>query len=240
MTRAFDRAALISALRARTARLEGAGRIEAGEVPLAAGLPGLARAALHEVVAESPGCGAGFCAVLLARSGGTVLWIGDDGLLAWPPGLAGHGLSPAQLVLVRAGSVADALWAMEEALRCPAVSGVLLSLGVQVTLDLTVTRRLHLAAGTGGALGLLLREDAETGAGSAADQSWRGAGSAAATRWRVAALGASRGLADPRWEIELLRARGGRPAGPWAVTWRAAAGELELDEEGTTSLRATA
>jgi hypothetical protein len=54
----------------------------------------------------------------------------------------------------------------------------------------------------------------------------------------VAPLGAARGLADPRWEIELLRARGGRPAGPWAVTWRAAAGELELDEEGTTALRA--
>jgi protein ImuA len=231
----MDRPALLSALRARTARLEGAGRAaDAGEVPLAPGLPVLARAALHEVVAESPGCGAGFCAVLLGRAGGTVLWIGDGGLLAWPPGLAGHGLSPAQLVLVRAEGVADALWAMEEALRCPAVSGVLLSLPAEASLDLTVTRRLHLAAGAGGALGLLLRCDE----GEAAGASRHGAGTAAETRWRVAPLGAARGLADPRWEIELLRARGGRPAGPWAVTWRAAAGELELDEEGTTALRA--
>lgn len=228
MTRLLDRPALLSALRARTARLEGAGRMDAGEVPLAAGLPGLSRAALHEVVAESPGCGAGFCAVLLGRSGGTVIWIGDGGLLAWPPGLAGHGLSPSQLVLVRADSTTDALWAMEEALRCPAVSGVLLGLPADATLDLTTTRRLHLAAGTGGALGLLLRTEAGEG----------GAGTAALTRWRVAPLGGARGLADPRWEVELLRARGGRPAGPWAVTWRAAAAELELDEEGTSVLRA--
>jgi protein ImuA len=228
LTRPFDRPALLSALRARTARLEGAGRADAGEVELAAGLPGLARAALHEVVAESPGCGAGFCAILLGRAGGTVIWIGDGGLLAWPPGLAGHGLSPAQLVLLRADSVTDALWAMEEALRCAAVGGVLLSLPPDAVLDLSTTRRLHLAAGTGGALGLLLRSEAAEGS----------AGTAAVTRWRVAPLGAARGLADPRWEIELLRSRGGRPAGPWAVTWRAAAGELELDEEGTVALRA--
>lgn len=229
----MDRPALLSALRARTARLEGAGRVaDAGEVPLAPGLPSLSRAALHEVVAESPGCGAGFCAVLLGRTGGTVLWIGDGGLLAWPPGLAGHGLSPAQLVLVRADSVADALWAMEEALRCAAVSGVLLSLPAAVALDLTTTRRLHLAAGAGGALGLLLRGLEE------GEEARPGAGSAAETRWRVAPLGAVGNLSDPRWEVELLRARSGRATGPWAVRWRAAAGELELDEEGTTALRA--
>jgi protein ImuA len=233
----LDQAAVLAALRARVARLESGGRAQhaANAIPICEGLPlpggGLARAAMHEVLATSPGCGAAFCAVLLARTGGTVLWIaaGQDGLLAWPPGLARCGLAPANLVLVRAERGSDALWAMEEALRCPAVTGALLALDPQAGagdggLDLTATRRLQLAAETGGALGLLLRPDA-----AGAEHS------AAATRWRVGSLGAGHGLDDPRWQLELLRVRGGRPGGPWAVTWRAATGRLELDEEATAS-----
>lgn len=228
----LDQAAVLAALRARVARLEGAGRTLHGEgtIPVCPGLPlpggGLARAAVHEVLATSPGCGAAFGAVLLARTGGTVFWIaaGQKGLLAWPQGLARFGLEPARLVIVQAERWLDALWAMEEALRCPAVTGALLAMSQGLAnghgqLDLTATRRLQLAAETGGGLGLLLRADA----GDVPH-------TAATTRWRVSALGAGLGMNDPRWQLELLRARGGRPGGPWAVTWRAAAGQLELDD----------
>lgn len=226
----FDHAAVLAALRSRVARLDGAGRAlhAAGAIPVCAGLPlpggGLARAAVHEVRATSPGCGTAFCALLLARTGGTVLWIaaGRDGLLAWPPGLAQFGLNPADLVLVRAGHWPDALWAMEEALRCPAVTGAILAGDGQM--DLTATRRLQLAAETGGALGLLLQPDTTSAAHTAVT-----------TRWRVGSLSAGDGLEDPRWLLELLRARGGRPGGPWAVTWRAAIGSLELDEAAVAS-----
>ena len=88
-------------------------------------------------------------------AGGTVLWIAPDPD-AWPPGLARFGLSPAQLVLVRAPREQDGLWAMEETLRCPAVGAALL---VTRELDLTAARRLQLAAEAGGVLGLLLRPD---------------------------------------------------------------------------------
>lgn len=237
----LDQAAVLAALRARVARLEGVARAshETGAVPVCEGLPlpggGLARAAVHEVLATSPGCGAAFCAVLLARTGGTVLWIAAerDGLLAWPPGLARCGLAPANLILVRAERWSDALWAMEEALRCPAVTGALLALEPNPgagggRLDLTATRRLQLAAETGGALGLLLRPDMACAEPTAA-----------ATRWRIGSLGAEDGLDDPRWQLELLRVRGGRPGGPWAVTWRAAAGRLDLDEEtGASAVKA--
>ncbi|MFC7543854.1 hypothetical protein ACFQU2_36540 [Siccirubricoccus deserti] len=37
---------------------------------------------------------------------------------------------PASLVIVRAERWPDALWAMEEALRCPAVTGALLALAL--------------------------------------------------------------------------------------------------------------
>src|SRR5262249_38612540 len=161
--------------------------------------------------------GAAFAAVLLARSGGTVLWISSAGseLRAWPPGLARCGLSPAQLVLVRADRPADALWAMEEALRCPAVSGALLALDWEQgppALDLTATRRLQLAAEAGGGLGLLLRPDTGESLGA----------SAAATRWRVTSL--TGGELSAHWRLDLLRVRGGVPGGPWAVTWREAEG----------------
>ncbi|NKE44153.1 hypothetical protein HB662_05155 [Roseomonas frigidaquae] len=226
------------------ARLEGLGRARHGmdPVPVAEGIPlpggGLARAAMHEVAAASPGAAAAFCAVLLARSGGTVLWIasggsgkgGGEDLQAWPPGLARCGLSPANLVLVRAERWADALWAMEEALRCPAVTGALLAAEDAARLDLTATRRLQLAAETGGALGLLLRPDVPNPDPSAA-----------ATHWRVGPLpsgGGGHGLEDPRWQLELLRARGGRPGGPWAVTWRAASGALDLDEAEASAMEA--
>lgn len=227
-SRPLDQAAVLASLRARVARLEGGGRSQdaALAVPVCEGspLPGLAQGAVHEVLATSPGCGAAFCAVLLARTGGTVFWItaGRHGMLAWPQGLAPFGLVPSRLVLVRAERWPDALWAMEEVLRCPAVTGALLAVDADLAahdshLDLTATRRLQLAAETGGALGLVLRPDTAAPARTAA-----------ATRWRIGSLGAANGLEDPCWELELLRMRGGRPGGPWAMTWRAATGRLEL------------
>ncbi|MFT8246747.1 ImuA family protein [Roseomonas sp. BN140053] len=222
----MDRPALLAALRARVGRLERAGAAEAlartGEhaIPLAPGIDaalpggdGLPRAALHEILAAGAGAAAGFAALLLARSGGTVFWIArrPD---AWPPGLARFGLSPSRLVLVQAEAESDALWAMEEALRCPAVSGALLMHEASGRPpDGVAARRLQLAAETGGGIGLLLRED-EDSPGPVL----------ATTRWRIsgrAGTGLSRhDLGDPQWCLELLRARGAKPAS-WNVTWRA-------------------
>ncbi len=227
---AMDRAALLAALRARIARLDrGGGAAGAGDaVPLCPAIDrhlpggaGLPRAAVHEVLAADPGAAAGFCALLLARAAGTVLWIAPEPD-AWPPGLARFGLSPADLVLVQARRPVDGLWAMEESLRCPGIAGALLALDA---LDMTAARRLQLAAEAGGALGLLLRPEAgDTATGA----------TAALTRWRVAALpgtsGSTHDLGDPRWRLDLLRARGSRP-GTWTVVWREAADRLDLDGE---------
>ncbi|WP_207536671.1 ImuA family protein [Sabulicella rubraurantiaca] len=220
----MDRAAVLAALRARVARHNLAP--EAGEIPLAPGLPGIARAAVHEIRATAIGSGTAFSAMVLGRSGGTVLWISDDLLLApWPPGLAALGLTPDRLVLAQASRPMDALWAMEEALRSPAISGVLLLGGAEP--DLSAQRRLQLAAAAGGGVGLILRTEEEPPLAGTA------------SRWRVGGIAGIGGLADPRWSLELLRVRAGRPAGPWAVTWRASSGEIELDEETTAALRQT-
>lgn len=229
----LDRPALLAALRARIARMERAGAAEAlaarGEdaVPLAPtidkALPwgGLPRAALHEILAADPGAAGGFAAMLLARAGGTVLWIAPEPD-AWPPGLARFGLSPAQLVLVRAPRGQDALWAMEETLRCPAVGAALLVAG---ELDLTAARRLQLAAEAGGVLGLLLRPDEDSAAPTAA-----------LTRWRIgAAPSESQGrhdIGDPAWSLDLLRCRGGR-GGAWRATWHEGQASL-VTEDGAS------
>lgn len=230
----MDRPALLAALRARVARLERAGAAAALEhagtagVPLApvidAALPGgsgLPRAALHEILAVGAGAAAGFAALLLARSGGTVFWIAATPD-AWPPGLARFGLPPSRLVLVQAEAEADALWATEEALRCRAVSGVVLADTVP---DGIACRRLQLAAETGGGIGLLLRD---------ADDGEEGP-SLATTRWRVSGRagtgGARHVLGDPQWGLELLRGRNSRP-GSWNVTWRAGSEELVPEMRG--------
>lgn len=223
-----DRAALLAGLRARIARLDpglasfGASRAALPLSPeIDAHLPwnGLPLAGLHEVLSAEPGAAIGFSALLLARAqvalpGRSALWIAPEPD-AYPPGLARLGLSAAGLILVRAPRAADALWAAEEGLRCPAIGAVLTFGEIP---DLTAARRLQLAAETGGGIGLLLRPDDENPGPTAA-----------LTRWRLSARPSAEvgphHMGEPGWEIALLRARGGRP-GAWMGEWDAARGEL--------------
>lgn len=231
------RSAKLARLRQLLPRLEGMADAAAPPpLPLAvaavdAALPngGLARHALHEVApvsyADLPAAG-GFFAALLARilaaDGGLAVLVtaargfADCGRL-YGHGLAGLGLDPARLLLVQTETDADALWAIEEALQSRAAAVVAGCLGAG--LDLTASRRLHLAAGGAGVPAVLLRpHDA-------------GAASAAATRWRISAAPARRDrfglLARPRWQVALTRCRNGRP-GAWVLEFDHAAHRFGL------------
>lgn len=240
-----DRADVLAALRTRIRRIEGAGGeggrtlpfgVEAVDGHLPDG--GLPLGCLHAVAAAEPGAGTGFAAALLARlatSKTPALWIlrGRD---LYAPGLAAYGLTPDRLVAVRAVRAVDALWAMEEALRCSALSAVL---GELEGVDLTASRRLQLAAESSGVTGFLL----DSGAAASGGRNWRTGGrrmegqraeglSAAVTRWRLDAVpsldeeedaapypaGGPPGLGMPRWSVALERCRGGRP-GHWTLAW---------------------
>ncbi|MDJ0390189.1 hypothetical protein QMO56_18930 [Roseomonas sp. E05] len=225
----LDRAAVLASLRASVARLERGGAApDTGTIPLCDAIDrtlpggGLARAAVHEVLAADPGAALAFCALLLARAAGPVLWIGAEPD-AWPPGLMAFGLNPADLVLVRAQRPADGLWAFEEALRSPATAGALLMVRGAVP-DMVASRRLQLAAEAGGGIGLLVLSDTALIPASTARSRWRVRAAATADRLR------------PSWEVTLLRCIGGRD-GTWRVMWDCDAARLELalDGEATSS-----
>jgi hypothetical protein len=88
-----------------------------------------------------------------------VLYI-DSGGDFYPPAVVQLGLPLEQLLIIHTKRNADALWVCEQALRCQAVAAVLLPIP---TIDAYVSRRLQLAAETGGGLGFLLRSDARGG-----------------------------------------------------------------------------
>ncbi len=218
----------IERLRERVRALEGwgggrdGGTLSLGAAAIDSRLPwgGLPRGALHEVFAGGPGAigaATGFCAALAARlvkasGGGMVLWceagraLDAGGLYA--PGLARFGLAPERIVAVRAGSDADALWAMEQGLGAGRVAAVV---GEITGMPLKASRRLQLTAEAHGVTALILRPHDPAPAPSAA-----------VTRWRIAALAAGQPQdgrqAPARWRAEMFRCRGGG-VHAWEMEW---------------------
>jgi len=230
----------IATLRRIVARLESAFS-NATPVPLPFGLPeidqhlpdaGLTSGALHEVIATSHGdrpAAFGFAIALmvhaLAAHRGSAVLIAARRCFAdfgepYGHGLHRLGLDVGRLVLVEARLDKDALWAMEETLR-PEVAAAAVAGAVEGDLDLTMSRRLNLAAAGSGAPLILLRPPATAGT------------SAAATRWRIAAAPAGRDrfgtFAFCRWNAALERCRNGRP-GQWLLEWNHVAHRFGLAE----------
>lgn len=239
----------LPALRRQIARLEKAPQfgdgtqapdsLNWGIAALDAHLPGggLAAGALHEFAGHGPdleeaSLAAASAAHLIGRrqrmhGSGSFLWIARQRDL-YARALPAQGLDPDRLLHLRVKRNEDALWAMEEALRCTGLGAVVAELSA---LDLTQSRRLQLAAEKSGIPALVIRR------GGRADQLRLMAAQpiAAVTRWRIGPAPSVGVAAFPhpalpgpaRWQIELWRCRGGRP-GSWLVEehddgWREAA-----------------
>lgn len=150
------------------------------------------------------------------RAGRAVLWIEPEaaefeGGALYGPGLELLGLPMARVIGLRVAHERDGAWAMEEALRCRAIAAVVGEFArATSTLDLTMLRRLALAAGEGGGLGLLLRHCACP------------LPSPAMTRSEIAAAPGARdafgGLGRPAVVLSLVRNRRG-PTGRWLLSW---------------------
>ena len=224
----------LESLRRTVAGIQGLGEISKNDQLVSLEIPGLdaalggglPRGALHDLIPAAPlhlGAAMGFGLALAIRANETagrraakpVLWLQTDyarleaGAL-YGPGFERFGLPMKQLIVLRVPRAIDALWAMEEALRCRAVGTVITEL-TNDDADLTATRRLALAARDGGGIGLLLRHRSCM------------ALSAAATRWEIASAPGIRddpygGLGATNFSLHLVKNRRGT-CGRWNIRW---------------------
>lgn len=247
MARQDDTAGLIEALRRHIARIEQSlpqfGRRPARGQPWTLGIPaidahlaahGLARTGLHDVAPHSHGdlpAAMGFALALALRrladpaESRPLLWCRlakeerEHGRL-YGHGLEALGLARRRFVSLALNRPASLLWTVEEALRSRALALVVADADPR-HVDLTVARRLSLAAQAGKAAGILVFGRIMPAA------------TASHSRWTIASL-PSRAPPDDRqapgnpvWNVQLTRARGGRP-GVWSVEWQHAPHRFDL------------
>lgn len=216
-------AAVLAGLRARIAEIEnrpllaeppGAASAPDDARPVAETLPEFQPGLLHEVFVDDirqTGAGLGFALGLAAglmrpeRSGIVYLQLvasGQELGLPYAPGLGRFGVPPERFSFVRAGDLTELLWAMEEAIACPAVAVVIADIvGAPKLLDFTATRRLSLRAQGSGSSAFLLRYGTGREA-SAARLRWRVTAQLSGPRpWDATAPG------DPRFALDIEKQR---------------------------------
>ena len=167
-TEVDDRKTTLAALAQAVRRVErswGGGSSVAGETfssscpALDALLPqgGLPRGALVEWLTWGSAGGAGTLAWIAARQarqqGGAVVVLDRAGHF-YPPAAAAWGIDLNHLIVVRAATPADEIWALDQALRCRGVAAAWIEVA---RLEARWFRRLQLAAEQGGGTGLLVR-----------------------------------------------------------------------------------
>lgn len=184
---------------------------------------GLMLGAVHELMPKTAGdltAAAGFAFALAARGQAKTahtLYIQHDFTAAeygrpYLPGLRAAGIDARTLIYLNVPRAEDVLWAMGEALKCRGFAAVIAEFPAQTrVLDLTMTRRLALAAQDGGALGLILRHGRDIEPNTAT------------TRWLVSSApstpDAFGGLGRPTFHLDLVKNRFGQ-CGQWRVEWQ--------------------
>jgi len=218
-------AQLQASWRHRTAGIVPTGFAALDEVLPSGGLPS---GAITEILQVEPGTGALCFALHVAHRAagrrGSVVVIDTQGDF-YPPAAFAIGLQPRQLLVVRARRASEAVWALEQVLRCRGVRAAIASLA---RLDARGSRRMQLAAEVGGTLGLIVRA-AETAARTFAAVQLQ-------IEPRILAAG------DVAYQITVLKTRQGRPVDPVVIELGHEAGTLfahavPCDRAGPSDLR---
>lgn len=217
-----DRKELISRLQKNILQWEGykpppAGTQElAGLGPVESAFPNnvFPLGSVHELVCsdteQSAACGGvvtGLMSVLM-QNGGICLWAGLSADL-FPPALKAFGVEPDKVIFIRLSKDKEVLWVMEEALKCRGLAAVV---GELRDIDFKQSRRLQLAVEQSNVTGFVMR-----------NQTGKMGSTACAARWQIKSLPSEPvdglpGLGFPRWQVELLRVRNGKP-GSWIMEW---------------------
>lgn len=173
------------------------------------------RNCVHELVcanSEQAAAAKGFVSgvlSLLAGGSGICVWIGRARRL-FAPALANFGVDPHQVIFISLLQDKDALWVMEEALKCPGLTAVVCELG---EVDFRQSQRFQRAVEQSRVTGFLLRNAAA-----------KLSPTACAARWQVSALPSTDldglpGLGFLRWQVALLKVRNGQ-TGSFVLEWQ--------------------
>lgn len=216
-----ERAAVISQLQNEILLLEGfkPGKntaVDLGLGPIIKSFPNSSfpLGAVHEFLAagmEDSASSIGFIAGLLhplMKNGGTSLWISASRKL-FPPALRSFGIQPDRFIFIDLQKEKHVTWAMEEALKCGALTAVI---GELQEIGFTASRRLQLAVEQSQATGFILRNNPRNLQATAC-----------VARWKITSLMSEvaddlPGVGFPHWKVELLKVKNGKP-GSWEIKW---------------------
>ncbi|HJS55925.1 MAG TPA: hypothetical protein VJ765_15345 [Chitinophagaceae bacterium] len=170
-------------------------------------------AVIHEFITggeEDLSATKGFISHLLSElinRKGICIWINSKTI--FPPALRSFGVDPDKVVFINVKKEKEILWVMEEALKCEGLAGVV---GELKEINFTESRRLQLAVEKSRVTGFIIRDEP------------RSIGiNACVSRWKISPLASGSannlpGIGFPRWNIELLKIRNGKP-GVWQMEW---------------------
>jgi protein ImuA len=170
--------------------------------------------AIHEFISyrqEDATATNAFVAGLLGRlmqEEGTCLWVSTQRTI-FPPALKLFGVHPDRIIFADVAREKDALWIIEEGLKCEALTTVV---GEIQELDFTASRRLQLAVEQSKATGFIHRRNPKIENTVTC-----------ATRWKIKPIpgipvDGMPGIGLPSWQVDLIKVRNGTP-GTWQLEW---------------------
>jgi protein ImuA len=166
--------------------------------------------AIHEFMSsnsEDSAASYGFINVVLAplmAAGGVTIWVGTRRTV-FPAALELFGIRPDKFIFIELANERHIMWALEEALKCPALTAVV---GEIEGISFTASRRLQLAVEQSRVTGFIH-----------CTKPHKVATTASACRWKIKHLPSYTvdeipGVGFPQWRVELMRVRNGKP-GTW-------------------------
>ena len=193
-------------------------RIDFGLGPVESAFPNriFPTGAVHEFLSdtsEDAAATSGFMAGLLGKlmgQAGACLWISCKRTV-FPPSLKIFGIEPDRVIFIDLANKKEVLWAVEEALKCEALSAVV---GELNEISFTESRRLQLAVERSRVTGFLHRNNPRMVNTLAC-----------VSRWKITPVGSELddgmpGVGFPRWQVTLQKVRNGEP-GTWEIEWSA-------------------
>jgi len=141
---------------------------------------------------------------------GPVIWVGNN-TSVFPPALKAFGIAPEKIIFIELKKEKEMLWVIEEALKCEGLAAVI---GEIKELSFTQSRRLQLAVEKSKVTGFIIRNNPRAMNITAC-----------VTRWKITSLPGENidnlpGVSFPRWNVDLLKVRNGKPA-TWQIEYSA-------------------